>query len=164
MLFGQMKLQTILLLFGLLILGQVNGQLILTEEENLCWIEKLKSEKELEKQLIVLRARILADTNVYVKPIGDRVILKTEENKNIEIGLCRPLLIVEGYYISMTNNTEQITIENLVKELTTDNIKQLEILDGEKAKSLFGQNGWCGVIFLKTTNKKAKKILLRYKV
>ena len=162
--FGQMRLRTIILILGLLTWGQVNGQLILTEEENLNWIEKLKGEKELEKQLTILRTRILADTNVYVKNIGDRVILKTQENKNKEIGLCRPLLIVEGYYINVTNDTERTTVENLVKELTTDRIKQLEILDGEKAKSLFGQNGWCGVVLLVTTNKKAKKALLRYKI
>lgn len=161
--FGQMTLQTIILL-GLLTWGQANGQLILTEKENLDWIEKLRSEKDLERRLTILRTRILADTNVYVRPIGDREVLKTEKNKNKEIGLCRPLLIVEGNYINITNDTDPTTIENLVKELTTDNIKQFEVVDGEKAKSLYGQNGWCGVALLTTTNKKAKKTLLRYKI
>jgi hypothetical protein len=64
----------------------------------------------------------------------------------------------------VTNDTDRITVENLVKELTTDRIKQFEVVDGEKAKSLFGQNGWCGVILLTTTNKKAKKALLRFKI
>jgi hypothetical protein len=162
--FGQMKLRTIIFLAGLLAYGQVNGQLILTEEENLSWVNKLKEEKELEGRLSILRTRILADTNVYVKNIGDRVILTTQENKDKELGLCRPLLIVEGYYINVTNDTDRTTVENLVKELTTDRIKQFEVVDGEKAKSLFGQNGWCGVILLTTTNKKAKKALLRFKI
>jgi hypothetical protein len=162
--FGQMRLRTIIFLFGLLTYGQVNGQLILTEEENLSWINKLKEEKEIEGRLNILRTRILADTNVYVQNIGDRVILTTQENKNKELGLCRPLLIVEGYYINVTNDTDRTTVENLVKELTTDRIKQFEVVDGEKAKALFGQNGWCGVILLTTTNKKAKKALLRFKI
>ena len=164
MAFGQMRLRTIIFLLGLLACGQVNGQLTLTEEENLAWIKKLREEKELEGRLTILRTRILADTNVYVKNIGDRVILKTQENKNKEVGLCRPTLIVEGYYISLTNDTDRTTVENLVKELTTERIKQFEVVDGEKAKSLFGQNGWCGVILLTTTNKKAKKTLLRFKI
>jgi hypothetical protein len=158
-----MRLQTIILIIGLLTWGQVNGQLILTEEENLNWIEKLRSEKELETQLTILRARILADTNVNVRPLGDRVVLKTEENKK-ETGLCRPLLIVEGYYINVNNDTDPAIVKNIVKEFTTENVKQFEVVDGEKAKSLFGQNGWCGVILLTTTNKKAKKTLLRYKI
>ncbi len=165
--FGQMRLRTIIFLFGLLTYGQVNGQLILTEEENLSWINKLKEEKELEGRLNILRTRILADTNVYVKNIGDRVTLTTQENRNKELGLCRPLLIVEGYYINVinvTNGTDRTTVETLVKELTTDRIKQFEVVDGEKAKALFGQNGWCGVILLTTINKKAKKALLRFKI
>ena len=162
--FGQMRLRTIIFLFGLLTYGQVNGQLILTEEENLSWINKLKEEKELDGRLNILRTRLLADTNVYVKNIGDRVILPTQDNKNKELGLCRPLLIVEGYYINVTNDTDRTTVENLVKELTTDRIKKFEVVDGEKAKSLFGQNGWCGVVLLTTTNKKAKKALLRFKI
>lgn len=162
--FGQMRLLTAIFLLGLLTFGQVNGQLILTEEENLAWINRLKEEKELEGRLSILRTRILADTNVYVKNIGDRVVSKTGKNKNKEIGLCRPLLIVEGYFIDLTNDTERTTVENLVKELTTEKIKQLEVVDGEKAKALFGQNGWCGVMLLTTKNKKSKKSLLRFKI
>ena len=162
--FGQMRLQTIILIFGLLTWGQVSGQLILTESENLDWIKKLRNENDLERRLTILRTRILADTNVYVRPLGDREVLKTEKNGNKNTGLCRPLLIGEGYYINVTNDTDPTTVKNLAKELTTDNIKQFEVVGGEKAKSLFGQNGWCGVILLTTTNKKAKKTLLRYKI
>ena len=159
-----MKLRTIIFLFGLLTCGQVNGQLILTEEENLNWINKLRDEKELTIRLEIIKARLLADTNVYVKNLGDRVTFKTAKNENKKDGLCRPILLVEGYFISLTNDTEKQTVEDLVKELTIKNIKQLEIVDGEKAKSLFGQNGWCGVVMMTTTNKKAKKTLLRYKI
>jgi hypothetical protein len=159
-----MRLRTIIFLFGLLTCGQVNGQLILTEDENLEWINKLREEKELNRQLSILRTRILADTNVYIKNIGDRVILKTEENRNKELGLCRPLLIVEGYFIQISNDTDEQVVKDLTKELTTDNVKQLEVVEAQKAKDLFGQNGWCGVILLTTKNKKAKKSLLRFKI
>jgi hypothetical protein len=160
----RMRLQLILLIIGLLITRQVNGQLILTEEENIEWITKLKGEKELEQQLNMLRARILADTNVYVQNIGDRVILKTEKDKNKETGLCKPILIVEGYYLKINNDTDNLTAIKLTNELTIKNIKQLEIFDSDKALSHFGQNGWCGVVLIKTTNKKARKALLKYKV
>jgi hypothetical protein len=162
--FGQMRLQTLTLIFGLLIYGQVNGQLILTEEDNLAWINKLRGEKELSTQLEIIRTRILADTGVYVKNLGDRVTFKTGKNENKKDGLCRPILLVEGNFLQITNDTNRQTIGNLTKDLTTRNVKQLEVVDGEKAKALFGQNGWCGVILMTATNKKAKKTLLRYKI
>jgi|GEM_PF-4365709 len=162
--FGQMRLRTLTLLLNLLIYGQVNGQVILTEEENLVWINKLRDEKELPAQLEIIRTRILADTGVYVKNIGDRVTFKTGEYENKKDGLCRPILLVEGYFLQVANDTDRQTIENLTKELTTKNVKQLEVVDGEKAKALFGQNGWCGVVLMTATNKKAKKTLLRFKI
>ena len=162
--FGQMRLLTLTFLLGLLTYGQVNGQLILTEEENFAWINKLRDEKELSIRLEIIRTRILADTCVYVKNLGDRVTFKTGKNESKKDGLCRPILQVEGYFIQITNDTDRQTIENLTKELTTKNVKQLEIVDADKAKSLFGQNGWCGVIMMTATNKKAKKTLLRYKI
>ncbi len=158
-----MRLRTITLIIGLLICGHARGQLILTEEENLSWMNKLKQENELGAQLNILRTRILADTNVYVKPIGDRGFLKTEKHKNKKDGICRPILLVEGNLIQITNDTDILTVKGLTKELTTKNIKAIEILDGEKAKALFGQSGWCGVVMMTTTKKKAKKTLLRYK-
>jgi hypothetical protein len=159
-----MRLQTLTLVFGLLIYGQVNGQLIRTEEENLTWINKLRDEKELSIRLELIRTRILSDTGVYVKNIGDRVAFKTGKHKNKKDGLCRPILLIEGYFIQINNDTDKQTIEELAKELTTKSIKQLEVVDGEKAKALFGQNGWCGVVMMTTTNRKAKKTLLRYKI
>ena len=130
-----MRLRTLTFLFGLLIYGPVNGQLILTEEENLAWINKLRDEKELSTRLGIISRRILADTGVYVKNIGDKVTFKTGKNENKKDGLCRPILLVEGYFIQITNNTDKQTIENLTKEFTTKNIKRLEVVDGEKANA-----------------------------
>jgi prophage tail gpP-like protein len=159
-----MRLSRIILLAGLLAWQEARGQLILTEEENIAWINRLRDENELAEQLAMLRMRILSDTNVYVKNIGDRVVLRTERDKGKELGLCKPMLIVEGYFIQATNDTDNQIVEDLADELVTDNIKQLKVVDGEKAKALFGRNGWCGVILLSTTNRKARKSLLRYKL
>lgn len=159
-----MRLRTPILLLSLLLYGQVKGQLILTEEENLSWINKLRDETELSTRLEMIRARLLSDTSVYVRKIGERVGFKRGTNENKKDGLCRPILIVEGSIIDITNDTERQTIENLTKELTTKNVKQLEVVDGERAKALFGQNGWCGVVLITATNKKGKKTLLRHKI
>jgi hypothetical protein len=159
-----MRILKLTLLFGLLSYGQANSQLVLTEEENLAWINGLRDEKELSTRLEMIRARILADTCIYVKNLGDRVTLKTGKNENKKDGLCRPMLIVEGYFIQMANDTDRQTIEDLTKHLTIKNVKQLEVVDGDEAKALFGQNGWCGVILMTTKNKKARRTLLRYKI
>jgi len=158
-----MKLRTVALLLGLFTYLPVNGQLILTKDENLAWIEKVREEKQLAVRLEIIRTRILADTNVYVQNTGDLVILKSGKSAGKPDGLCRPLLIVEGYLIEINNDTDRQTVENLTKELIIENIKQLEVVEGEKALSHFGQRGWCGVILITTTNKKAKKTLLQYK-
>jgi hypothetical protein len=138
--------------------------LVLTEEENIAWINNLRDENELTEQLAMIRTRILSDTNVYVKSIGDRVVLRTERHKGKELGLCKPMLIVDGYFIQATNATDNQIVEDLADELTSDNIKELKVVDEDQAKALFGQNGWCGVILLSTTNRKARKSLLRYKI
>ena len=145
-------------------MGKVNGQLILTEGENIAWIDKLRNEKELSEQLSMLRTRMLADTSVYVKNIGDRGIPMAVKDKKQELGLCRPMLIVESYIIQVSNDTDNKTVEDLTNELTTDRIKQLGVVDVEEAKALFGINGWCGVVLLTTKNKKSKKALLKYKI
>ena len=158
-----MRFPTIILLAGILTWYEAKGQLVLTEEENIAWINKLRDPNELTEQLAMLRMRILSDTNVYVKNIGDRVVVRSERHKGKELGLCKPMLIVEGYFIA-TDDTDNQIVEDLADELTTDNIKQLKVVDGDKAKALFGQNGWCGVILLSTKNRKGRKSLLRYKI
>ncbi len=159
-----MRLQTLTFLFGLLLYHQVNGQLILTEEENRAWTSKLRDEKDFSFQLEIIRARILVDTNVYVRNIGDRQILKKGKNENKKDALCRPVLLVDGHYIEITNDTDRKAIEKLAKELTTKNIKQIEVIAADKARALFGHNGSCGAILITAKNKKAKRTLLRYKV
>ena len=159
--FGQMRLRTIKLIFGLLTYGQVNGQLILTEEENKAWIEKIRTEKELNKQLDLLRNRMLADTNVYIMNFGDRVILKTDKDKQKADGLCRPLLFVDGQPIYIKNGTSTKVIKQLADSLTTDNIKGLSVADDNQATALYGSSGLCGLIALTPKNKKVKRELLR---
>ena len=157
---NMIKLPILILLIGLLTSGQVNGQLILTEQENLTWVNKLKGEKELPEQLNMLRSRLLADTNVFVRNTMDRIIL----NKDKPIGLCKPRLMVDGHLIQPTNDTDAQIVKNLTKELTTDQIKHLEVADEKIANALFGPSGWCGLVLLTPKNKKTKRALLRYKI
>lgn len=157
---NKMKLPTLLILIGFLTWGQANAQLILTEQENLDWVNKLKGEKELTNQLNLLRSRLLADTNVFVRNTGDRIMLL---NNDKPIGLCKPRLMVNGHLIQPNNDTDAQTVKNLTKELTTGQIKHLEVVDEKTANALFGPSGWCGILLLTPTNKKAKRALLRYK-
>ncbi len=156
-----MRLQVLSIVIGLFTYGQAHGQLILTEEENKAWIEKIRTEKELNKQLDLLRNRMLADTNVYVMIFGDRVILKTDKDKQKVDGLCRPLIFVDGQPIYIKNGTSTKAIKKLVNSLTDDNIKGLSVADDNQATALYGSTGLCGLIALKSKNKKVKKELLK---
>lgn len=71
--------------------------------------------------------------------------------------------MVDGHLIQPNNDTDAQTVKNLTKELTSDQIKLLEVVDEKTANALFGSSGRCGLILLTPTNKKAKKALLRYK-
>jgi hypothetical protein len=156
-----MRLRTTILLFGLLTWGQTHGQLILTETENSNWTEKLRAEKDLNKQLDLLRSRILADTNVYIKPLVHYYVSKSDRDKNKSDGLCKPLLIVSGQIINIQSETPTKKIKELVNALTTDNIKELNIAHDNQAIALYGSSGRCGLIMLTAKNKKAKKVILR---
>lgn len=151
---------TTLVLLGL-VCGQVYGQLILTKGENLAWVQKLRDEKDLSVKLEIVRARILADTNVFVQENGDRIIVQTGKDQHKQDGICKPLLIIEGVPIQINNITSRKTVENLAKKLTTNNIVQLEVASDQSALGHFGQNGLCGIILIKAKNRKARKSLLR---
>lgn len=150
-----MKPQAISLLIALLFCMQANAQLILTVEENTAWIDRLSAEKELAEQLDILRARILADTNVQVGGAVHGAILKA---KNRQWGACKPMLIVDGYLIRITDWTDSQAIEDLSRALTTDKIKQLKILE-KPSLAIYGSHSLCGVILLTAKNKKARRAL-----
>lgn len=155
-----MKPQAISLLIALLFCMQANAQLILTVEENTAWIDRLSAEKELAEQLDILRARILADTNVQVGGAVHGAVFKAEHR---QWGVCKPMLIVDGYLIRITDWTDSQAIEDLSKALTTDKIKQLKVVE-EPAGAIYGYSARCGVILLTPINRKAKKLFLKIKL
>jgi hypothetical protein len=161
-----MRTRTIILIFGLLTCAQlkVSGQFILTEQDNRSWTSKLRSEKDAVAQFEILRTRLLADTNVYVRDFGDIVILKSEKHKDKVEATCRPLLIVGGRLIGISNNTDAKAVEKLIGKLTRDNFKEIVILEDNQATALYGQTGMCGAILLTPKNKKVKKDIFRIKV
>ena len=162
--FGQMRLQIMILIFGLLTYRQVNGQLILTEQDNFSWTNKLRTEKNMALQFEMLRMRLTADTNVHVKNFGDRVILKTGKNKEKADAVCRPLIIVSGQFIDITNDTDRKEIEKLTGKLTKNNFSEIKILEDNQASALYGRRGVCGAILLTPKNKRVKKEILRIKI
>lgn len=155
-----MKLRIITFLFGLLIYGQANGQLILTEEDNISWTNKLRNEKKPSAQLDILKSRLLADTSVCVKYFGDRVIVLSDKPNAI----CRPIIVVGGQFINITNDTETKEIKKLTEKLTKNNFREVKILEDNQATALYGQRGICGAILLTPKNKRIKKEILRIKI
>jgi hypothetical protein len=79
--------------------------LVLTKEQNDSWISRLEKAVK-SRQLELIKARILRDTNVYIQQYyADRIKFDNEKEKGLRIvGVGKPLLIINGQYSAYINN------------------------------------------------------------
>lgn len=148
------KLIPILIIFSIqAAFGQANDSLILTAEQNEIWISKVQN-APLEKQLELIRNRILSDTNVYVRTYAsDRILVRDEsQNSKKKQSFGRPLIILGGqcehFSPNINNKTDNSSIELLASFLTPDNIEEITILTDYKATALYGSRAVGGVFIL----------------
>ncbi len=147
--------------------GQVNNDLILTAAENEIWISEI-TQAPVERQLTLLKNRILADTNVYVRTTApDRIKIGDEsESGRRQESFGRPLLVLSGQcnnrYLRISNRTDNKSIERLASFLTIRNVKEMTILTNDKATAIYGSRATAGVFILtfrkKLTCKSISKI------
>jgi hypothetical protein len=120
------------------------------------WVEKLKAES-LEKQLQLIKQRLLSDTLVYANYSGDLIRSKPERFRNRVQVPCRPVLLINNSIINITNDTEGKKILQLCDLLTTSNILSIGVLPESEAISLFAWEGKCGAVFIEAKKRKLVK-------
>jgi hypothetical protein len=151
-----MKIKTftypiILILTAHVVLGQDN--LTLTAEQNENWVSKVE-QVQLNDQPRLMRERILADTNVYVRSSApDRIKIGDESKNGKKKGAtARPLLIFAGKckYVTpnINNRTNNESVLLLTSLLTPDKIETITILRGPDSVAIYGSRAVGGVFIL----------------
>jgi hypothetical protein len=150
---------TVLNLFLLLTInlyGQVDNELILTQEHNDKWFEKIEK-LNLKDQLEVINRRLLADTNIFVPNNLDRVEIDKLDGR--QVGFCKPLMLFGGVIFSIENRTKTGDIRYLTTLLTTKTVEKVEIVKADQATALFGSRGICKGLIITTNSKKTRRKL-----
>ena len=137
--------------------GQTKN-LILTSEQNNNWLDSLKT-LELDQQLLTIKDRLLADTNVFVRQFYNDRIRIVDQIGNRVYGDGKPTIIVDGYPMIIDNKTETKKIISLTELLTVDNIKEIGILSGNDpaTTAIYGSSALNGIIVMTLTKKKYLK-------
>ena len=84
--------------------GQTQN-LILTREQNTKWLDSLKT-LALDQQLIKIKDRLLADTNIFVRQFYNDRIRVVDPIGNRVYGDGKPTFIIGGYPMIIDNKTE----------------------------------------------------------
>jgi TonB-dependent SusC/RagA subfamily outer membrane receptor len=132
--------------------------LIITYQQNNSWLDNV-AKLELKDQLKEIKKRILSDTNIYVRQsFTDRIKIEDQyKNEKRVQGQCKPIFIVEGQPVYITNGTDNRNIIALTKFLKADNIKKINILRDQTALAIYGSRAACGVLLISLKNKRTIK-------
>jgi hypothetical protein len=171
-------MKTILLLFVLIIPSTLlfcqSREPILTKEQNDQWFEELTLSKP-DRQLELIKWRILSDTGIYIaRSFPDRLTIdrfpKLDSLRKIRVtGYCKPLYLftfkqkkVNSFYWDNPIKTAQLRV--LAELLNTTNVTQIEVLRDEYSIAIYGSRAACGVINIKTDNRKLWRLLKKLNV
>lgn len=139
--------------------------LILTKEQNTKWLDSLKT-SPLDLQLIAIKCRLLADTNVFVRQFYNDRLKVDDQVDNRVYGDGKPTLVIGGRPMIIDNKTATNKILGLTNLLTQAHIKQINILtDRDPATSaIYGSPGLNGIIVMTVTKRKYLRMFHRLKL
>lgn len=144
--------------------GQTQN-LIITRELNNKLFDSLKT-LTLTQQLVTIKYRLLADTNIFVRQFyNDRIRVIDSLGKRV-YGDGKPMLIIGGYIMPIDNKTINKKIIALTQLLDTINIKTvLAMSDNDPAMSaIYGNSAQSGIIVMTVTKKKYLKKFRKLKL
>jgi hypothetical protein len=138
------------------------ADLILAKAQNDQWFDSLAT-LPLPSQLKMIKQRLLADTNVFVRethPDAGWVRWKDSLGNRV-YGDVRPLLVAENVFIGIGKRVDRKKIVALTELLDTNTIQSLTFLKGNEptTMAIYGSKGTSGVILLKLRRKSDAKII-----
>jgi hypothetical protein len=139
------------------VIGQTRS-LILTREQNSKWLDSIKT-LELDQQLIIIKQRLLEDTNVFVRYYYNDRIRVADQLGNRVYGDGKPLIIISNLAMVIDNKTVTEKIIKLTGLLDPTHIKATTILSDKDpaTTAIYGSSGVSGVILMTLTKKKHLK-------
>ena len=157
---------TILLILVNLSFGQNKdnkGLEVKTESDS--WIQNLEKLDSKEKKIHFIIEKIKRDSIIEFKSPSDRIIIKPNEGENLNDVInnqsrCKILFVLTQKKIGHILDLNEYPNHSVVlKYLNYKTINSIEILKGEEATSLYGSRAICGVIILKSDDRKLRKLI-----
>jgi hypothetical protein len=134
-----------------------------TESEN--WIQSLEKIDSKEKQIHFIIEKIKRDSIIEFKSSSDRIVIKPNKDENLNDAInkqskCKILFVLNqkntGHLLDLN---EYPNYSVILKFLTNETINSIEILKNEQATSLYGSRAVCGVVILKSDDRKLRKLI-----
>ena len=160
------KLLFLSLLFTIIIFGQ-NSKIdyLISKNSNLNWVNSLIEINTKEEKLTIIIEKIKKDSIISQSDIIEKIVIKTNEGENINDAIdkttkCKIVFVlIQGKVGHLLDLNQYPNYSVALNYLTGETIDSIEILKGEKATSLYGFRAICGVVIMKSNNRKLKKLI-----
>jgi hypothetical protein len=129
--------------------------LVLTCDANSHWLDSL-AQQPLASQLNMIRARVIADTNVVIT-VSEKIIFV----QNRQTGCCKPQIYLNGYYVYFDYRNPGPDLQRFLRVLAAVKVNNVTVLyDGSGAQlTVYGNYAKCGIIQISTRDKASKRLI-----
>lgn len=164
-----MKLQIILLIFLNFTYCNGFGQDTLTDDINTRWIKGFEKMESKNAKLMAIRQKIFDDRIYNVSQKRKCITLhkkfKLIEKKDIRYYECKILFILDLFGMNIIlDAAQQEEVLLVCREFKVKNIEAITVLKFPQSAALYGSDGLCGVVILKSKSKKLKRRLEELKL
>ncbi len=152
------------LFFSFLCIGQ-NIDSLVSKRNSLEWINELKQINSKEEKIIKIIEKIKSDSIVSKPDISERIVIKVDEGEDVFDGIKKGTKCKIIFVLTQKNSTRLIDLNQYPKNsiilnyFNSISIDSIEIIEGDKAVSVFGTSATCGVVVLKSNNRKLKRTI-----
>ena len=127
------------------------------------WIENLEKMDSKEMQIHFIIEKIRQDSIIDFQNISDKIVVNLVDGENINDALkkqskCKIMFVLsqkKGSHLLDLNQYPNYS--DMLNYFSNETINSIEILKNEKASALFGSRAICGVVILKSDNRKLRK-------
>jgi hypothetical protein len=156
----------ILFIFGNLVFCQNQDKHELelkTASDN--WLQSLEKIDSKDSQIHFIIEKIKRDSIIEFQNSLDRIVIKLKKDEDVNEAIirqtkCKIFFVLSqrkaGYLLDLNKYPNY---SDILKYLTSETINSIEILKGENATSFYGSRAICGVVVLKSDDKKLKKLI-----
>jgi len=129
------------------------------------WIVSLEKIDSKEKQVQFIFEKIKQDSIIEFNNLSDTIVIKVSDGENVNDAInrqskCKILFVLTQKKVGhLLDLNKYPNYSDILKYLTNETINSIEILKDGKATSLYGSRAICGVVILKTDDRKLRKLI-----